>query len=250
MPYKKLKQIAEVNNYEYINIQTTTSTMNDAKKYLNEKNQNCIILSNSQTEGRGRRGSFWESPEGNIHCSITFKNNLEIKDHFLYSILICVSIKLALERFNAKQINFKWPNDIYHLKKKFGGVILETFKSDNLESFIIGGFGININTSPDIIEYPTTYAKAFTKIKNINDFLLVFFKILFKNIHELQLKNIIKLKNIFRESLMFKDEKIQILLPNNSILTGIFQDINEDGSLRLKTKHDIQNIYNGRIILC
>ena len=76
------------------------------------------FLANQQTDGIGRRGSYWHSPSGNFYCSISIDNFLEIKDHFLYSILVCVSIKMVLEKFGVKKIKFKWPNDIFYEKKK------------------------------------------------------------------------------------------------------------------------------------
>ena len=48
---------------------------------------------------------------------------------------------------------------------------------------------------------------------------------------------------------MFKNKKITILLPNKSIISGILNDINSDGSLQIKNYENITNIYNGKIML-
>ena len=121
MPNKKINSIIEKNNYKFFHTKSTTSTMNDVRDYLSSNDQNCIFLSDKQSKGRGRRGSTWHSPVGNIYCSIGFKNFLAIKDHFLYSILITVTIKEALEKFDIDKIKFKWPNDVYFENKKFAG---------------------------------------------------------------------------------------------------------------------------------
>jgi len=46
---------------------------------------------------------------------------------------------------------------------------------------------------------------------------------------------------------MFRDESIKIILPNKSILYGIFRGIESDGSLRLEKNNTIEKIYNGTI---
>lgn len=246
---KELEIIAKNNEYDFIHIQETNSTMNDVKNYLKDNNGNCIIISDTQTAGKGRRGNLWISPKGNLYCSLSFYNFLSIKDHYLYNVLISVSIKKALEKFNIKNIKFKWPNDILHKKSKFCGMISETFMNENSKSYIIIGFGINIISAPKIKNYSTTYVKSFCDLFVNDDFLLIFFHSLFDNLKKLKNFESKNLVNFFRDSLMFKNEYIEIKLPNNNITGGIFEDINTDGSLRLKTKNNTINIYNGSIII-
>ena len=88
--------------------------------------------------------SIWEKDDefiityiGNIYCSLSFENNLNIKQHFLYSIITVISIKMTLQYFNTMDIKFKWPNDIFYQNKKFGGVILETVTLEDYKSAII-----------------------------------------------------------------------------------------------------------------
>ena len=246
---RKLNRLAKKFDYEFIHVKETTSTMKDVKNFLNNHEKNCIVLSDMQTEGRGQRGNIWHSPLGNIYCSVSFSNLLKFKDHFMYNVLMAVSIKLALEYFDAKDIKFKWPNDLFYKKKKFSGMISEIFKCDNLKPYIISGFGINIFNSPDVKEYPSTYAKAFCNIKNIESFLEVLFEILFLNIKKYLYKDIICLLDLFKSSLMDINEDIKILLPDKTEIYGKFKDINNDGSLILEFNGITKNIYNGRIRL-
>ena len=106
------------NNYEFFHKETTSSTMDDVKNFIKNKKKNCIYLSDKQINGKGQRGNFWHSPLGNVYCSISFENFLHIKDHFLFSVLVALTVKKSLEIFNAKNIFFKWPNDIFFKKKK------------------------------------------------------------------------------------------------------------------------------------
>jgi len=247
MTIKKIKEFINHNQYEFIHINSTQSTMISLKNFLNSKNKNCIVLSDQQTLGRGRRGNFWHSPKGNIYCSISFENLLDIRNHYLYSVLIAVSIKISLEKFNGKNIKFKWPNDIFYKNDKFGGIIIETHKVNEGSEYMIVGFGININSSPEIEEYPTTHVKNFCNIKNLIGFLLELYKNLFINLDLLENNNFNSIINLYKDSLMFLGESIKIKLSDNSIITGVFKDINNDGSMQLENDSKLLNIYNGSI---
>ena len=249
MDQVKIKNILKAHNYDFFQKNTTSSTMLDVHKHLKEGKKNCIYLSNQQTNGRGQRGKIWDSPIGNIYCSISFDNFLNIKDHFLFSVLISTTIKMSLEKFEANYIFFKWPNDIFYKKKKFAGMISEIVNISKIKSYIIIGFGINLISSPDLEKYNATYAKSFSKIKSIDEFLLVFIKNLFLNLNKLKQGKKNYLMNFFTKSLMFNNEKISIVFPNGIEKNGIFRGVNNDGSLRLETEKSIENIYNGSINL-
>ena len=247
MLYKKIKNILKENNYNFINLQSTLSTMDEVRDFLIKKNKNCLLLASEQTQGRGRRGSLWSSPLGNIYCSMSFSNLVKVKDHFMFSVIICVSIKMALEKYYVKGIQFKWPNDIFYENKKFSGIISEIYNINNSKQYIVMGFGINFISSPKVKNYPTTHIKSFCANIEINDFLLSFLEILFTNYKNFMKGNNIHILNIYTNSLMYINKNIKIMLPNNSIKSSIFRGINLDGSLRLENKKNIENIYNGSI---
>lgn len=248
MSKEKIEKFLNLNKYKYFHKKTTTSTMEDVKKFIKLNNKNCIFTCDEQSNGRGRRGNIWDSPKGNIYCSISFNNFLNPQNHFLFSILLSISIKMSIENFNKNLIEFKWPNDLYHNGKKFSGMIFETFQFNESNLYIIAGFGINFNSSPSLIDIKTTYLKKFTNLNNIDDYLLLLFKILFLNLKKLINDNFDDLIGIFKNSLMFQDEKINILMHDNSLIHGIFKGINTDGSLILISENKKINIYNGSII--
>ena len=156
---------------------------------------------------------------------------------------------MVLEKLGVKNIKFKWPNDIFYENQKIGGMISEIIKVGKLDKYMIIGFGINIDSSPEIKEYPTNYLKSICDIQNINDFLEPFFEFFFLNLKDLRINNNNKMNNIFIKSLMFIDENITIIQPNKLILSGIFRGIDSDGSLQLEKDNIIKNIYNGTIKL-
>ena len=129
-----LKQIAKKNEYQFFHKKNTNSTMSEVRDYLIKNKKNCIFLSDQQKKGKGQRGKQWHSPIGNIYCSISFENLFQIKEHFIFSILIATSIKMTLQKFNAKHIKFKWPNDIFYKNMKFSGMISESLFIDKINN--------------------------------------------------------------------------------------------------------------------
>jgi len=236
-------------NYDFIYKENTKSTMCDVRHYLTKKNKNCIYLSNQQSQGKGQRGNKWISPPGNIYCSISFDNFLKVRDHYLFSVLIALSIKMSLENFNATNIYFKWPNDIFYKDKKFAGIISEVVSVNYKKSYIIMGFGINFISAPPIKKYKATFINSFCNINSINDFFIVFLKTLFANLQQMQNGKEKKLLQSFSKYLMFIDKKICIISKNNPSKNGIFRGINDDGSLKLEIENRIENVYNGSITL-
>ena len=114
MNFSNIENILINNNFKFIHLKSTKSTMQDSKIYLNKYKSNLFILADEQTEGKGQRGNKWESPYGNIYCSIVINNSLDLDKYFLFSMLTAVSIKICLSRLGVSEIKFKWPNDILY----------------------------------------------------------------------------------------------------------------------------------------
>ena len=245
MNHSKIENILQKNSCNYIHLNSTKSTMDDAKKYLEKFHSNVVVLADEQKNGKGRRGNIWISPPGNIYCSIALYNTIPINEYYLFSMLTAVSVKLTLENFGENEIKFKWPNDLFFQNKKFGGMILETYKSKNNSKYVIIGIGINFALSPSILDYKTTFIKKFVKINNKLIFLYNFLNNFFFywNNHNERKKDI---ASKFYNSLMFLNQKIVINTGNRSI-KGIFKGIQYDGSLILDIDNELVSIYSGNI---
>jgi len=246
MNHNKIENFLKKNNCSYIHLHSTTSTMVEARKYLEKNNSNIVILADEQLKGKGRRGSIWLSPPGNIYCSIAINNNIPFNEYFLFSMVTAISVKLTLEKLGVGEIKFKWPNDIFYKNNKFGGIILETFNSKINNKYVIIGVGINFDSSPSIEDYKTTYIRKFAKINNKLIFIYNFFNNFFFYWDNRNKKKK-EIFSKFHNSLMFLNKKIEINTLNNSIIKGVFKGINNDGSLILDTDNKLVSIHSGSI---
>ncbi len=80
-----------------------------------------------QTSGRGRRGKCWHmSANNNIAMSLAWPFMLSTQSLNLLPLSIALAIVEVLESLGLKQVQIKWPNDVYVQGKKIAGVLIET----------------------------------------------------------------------------------------------------------------------------
>ena len=137
-----------------------SSTNDIAMQKIRQGYKSGIIISDKQTRGRGRHGKKWVSNKGNLFCSIFFIINKKIQISKLVISNLRI-IKKILSKHIKSKIKIKRPNDITVNKKKICGILNETLFYNDLK-FLVIGIGINIVSSPNIRDYPTTNLNEIT----------------------------------------------------------------------------------------
>ena len=138
------------------NFKKVRSTNQTSIRVIN--NSNCkfgLIVSETQSNGRGQYGRKWISYKGNIFMSIFYKLN---KINLSFSSLTkknCLLVKRVISKYYKKNITFKSPNDLLINKKKICGILQEKIEKSD-EKYLIVGIGINLIKSPNLSNYSTT----------------------------------------------------------------------------------------------
>ena len=122
-----------------------------------------IVISDKQTRGRGQHGKKWISNKGNLFFSVFFTINKKIQISRLVINNLRI-VKKILSKYIKSKIKIKRPNDIIVNKKKICGILNETLFYNDLK-FLVIGIGINIVSSPNLRNYPTTYLNEETNRK-------------------------------------------------------------------------------------
>lgn len=130
----------------------SVKSTNTVAKFLSRNVSNgTVILSETQTRGRGRKGTEYQSPKGGIWLSIILKPDVTPSKAPLLTLATAVAVTRTLDHFNI-HAEIKWPNDILIHDKKVCGILTESIaRFNNLESVIIG---VGINSEIDINEFP------------------------------------------------------------------------------------------------
>ena len=140
-----------------------SSTNDIAMQKIRQGYKSGVIISDKQTRGRGQHGKKWVSNKGNLFFSIFFIINKKIQTSRLVISNLRI-IKKILSNYIKSKIKIKSPNDITVNKKKICGILNETLFYNDLK-FLVIGIGINIVSSPNLRDYPTTSLNKATKIK-------------------------------------------------------------------------------------
>ena len=130
--------------WNIIHIAETDST----NRWLKERaaGEDCIVVADYQTAGRGQGDNRWESERGkNLLFSLLIHPlHVPANRQFRISMAVSLAIVEALSR-HIGDVSIKWPNDIYWRNGKIAGILIEhTLQGAMIRDSIIG-VGLNVN---------------------------------------------------------------------------------------------------------
>lgn len=131
-----------------IRLDSTKSTNTYMASIAETAPHGTIVTTREQTAGRGQRGNSWEAEPGkNLTFSILLRpQQIEARQQFAISEAVAVAIATVLQHhIPDRQVEVKWPNDIYVGNKKICGILIENVLSGSRILHSIAGIGINVN---------------------------------------------------------------------------------------------------------
>ncbi len=114
------------------------------------------IVADEQTAGRGRHGRVWSSPPGNLYASALLVDPCETAMAAKIGFVAGVALRNAVADLGATGVRLKWPNDLVTDGAKLAGLLVEGLTIPGRPFAAIVGFGVNIRSSPQGLDYPTT----------------------------------------------------------------------------------------------
>lgn len=143
-----IKNLKAKDFYDITLLEKTGSTNDDLKKLASfGENEGKVIISKSQTGGRGRFSRKFHSPDNSgIYMSILLKPNLPAESSVLITTAAAVAICEACEKNGSEPAKIKWVNDIFVNSKKAGGILTEASINTKTGRFnwVVLGIGINV----------------------------------------------------------------------------------------------------------
>jgi len=132
-----------------IKFKKVKSTNEEAIKIIkSKKNKQGIIISSSQTKGKGTMGKKWISQKGNFFATIFFELKQNMPKANEFSLINPLIIRKILKKYSKFDVKIKWPNDLLIKSRKVCGILQELIQINN-KSFLIIGIGINTLKSPN-----------------------------------------------------------------------------------------------------
>lgn len=212
----------------------TFKELDSTNNFLREKNDlqdYDLVIAETQTAGKGRRGNEWKSDKGAALFSFALKRdkNLDIKEYRKLPLVVGLSVLKGLSGLEDLGFQFKWTNDVYVYGRKISGVLVEM-----VGDFFIIGIGVNVNNKEfgELSEKATSLSIETGKeydiqtviLKIINEFKTQYSKLL-KGEWPILIGEINSLNYL-------KGKRVEIQLPGKRV-DGVAGNIVEDGMLEI-----------------
>jgi BirA family biotin operon repressor/biotin-[acetyl-CoA-carboxylase] ligase len=124
-------------------IKQTVDSTNDEVRRLAEMGmpEGLVVITDRQTQGRGRRGAAWFSPPGeSLAFSVLLRPDPPKALWPRLALVAGLAVAEALEE-SIPLVGIKWPNDVWAGGKKIAGILVEAGRD-----FAVVGIGLNVNT--------------------------------------------------------------------------------------------------------
>src|SRR5262249_47981168 len=114
--------------YELASFDDIDSTNEEARRRAGAGARGPLwIWAQRQTAGRGRRGRAWESPLGNLSCTLLFAPHATAAAAARLSFVASLAVRdLVAELLPDAEVKVKWPNDVLLDGRKTSGILLES----------------------------------------------------------------------------------------------------------------------------
>lgn len=231
-----------MDKFNFIKISSVDSTNQYALSLKSTKlfKEGLVIIAKYQYKGRGQRTNIWESKSGqNLILSLIFEPKILLKEQFVISKIVCLSVIDFLIKFGIKA-TIKWPNDILFKNRKIAGILIENIVSKGVITHSVIGIGVNINQivfdnyNPNATSLSLELKKDFD-IEKVRNQLLQSIKdrvISFRSGLDLDLDYL---------NLLYKKDKVVLLQSKCEKFYGIIRGVSNGGLLIVETEKNIEH---------
>ncbi len=209
------------------------------------------VLAEYQLKGRGRKDRDWiAAKEQALTFSVLINKNIDKDNVNVINLSASLAVAQALENLHQLKVNLKWPNDVLIDNKKIAGILIESTSRGNKIEKLVVGIGINANQPNFKGKYalpPTSVRLEIKRPVSRERLLSEIINVLEENLIQIgtDRNKILKhwksrCKMIGEKVRIFSDEKEEF---------GVFDDLDENGFLLLKTNTGIKTIHYGEVSL-
>lgn len=201
------------------------------------------LLAHSQTGSRGRRGRAWSFQRGNFAASYLLWPTKPQSDFAQMSFVAALALFEAVKSFAPESdLYLKWPNDVLLGGKKLSGILLETVQVAGKNGLVIG-IGVNLCHAPDqslLEDHALPAATLADHTQSATDPEEFLDRLATQLDHWERRWNdhgFAPIRDAWLTRAMGLGNPVTARLMNQEI-TGVFEDIDGDGSLVLRSRNE------------
>jgi len=223
---------------------------NDVLKNLAKQGESegTIIIAEEQTNARGRKNRYWNSPKEGLWFSILLRPHIPPQKAMLVTMIASISLTQAIHRTIGIKPIIKWPNDLLIQGKKVCGILTElSAEIDQIEYMLIG-IGLNVNNAiPESLQSKSVSLKQSTHRHVSRVMLMQAICIAFDEWYE-QLKKGCEehIRSTWLSLSQIQGKTVEIKRELTTI-KGIVKGIDLQGGLILESDQGIQHVLTGDI---
>ncbi len=198
-----------------------------------------VIITELQTQGRGRFGRQWHSGLGDsLTFSLLWRFDCPVRHLSGLSLVIGVAIVRAFKHLGIERLTLKWPNDVLFSFRKLAGILIELSNDKRSGSAVVIGIGLNVQLSSLIKKnIDQSFADLFaitSKVLNRNKLLAILLSELATVLKDFNHFGFDYFRHEWTSYHAYEGKFITLALPDGSINKGIVDGVECDGSIRLK----------------
>ena len=111
--------------FELVALESVDSTNSEVTRRADQgAREGLLVWARRQTDGRGRQGRQWESPDGNLFCSLLLMPEVEPVAATELGFVTGVAVRECVDGLvpPGRDVSCKWPNDVLVEGRKIAGV--------------------------------------------------------------------------------------------------------------------------------
>jgi len=184
------------------------------------------------------------APYSNVAMSLVWPFSLALQSLHLLPLCVALAIVETLESFNLRQVQIKWPNDVYVRGKKIAGILIETQPlkdGSKVERHVAAVIGVGVNydmSSSNNCELPD-YTDILDEIRvqaiGYRPERTIVAAALLRNIADVcqnfQKNSALYLEKYRTQYDYCNAKNVEIKLDDGAVLAGVAQGVNDEAQL-------------------
>ncbi len=230
------------------------STSDRAKELADEgADPGTVVVAETQTAGRGRRGRVWASPpRRNLYFSVILRPELPPARAPELTLVASVALCDALRQAGV-QAGIKWPNDLLVSGRKIAGILTELAAEPDRVHWVVVGAGVNVNARAE--DFPEELRAAATSVLLERGqaapralFAAACFTALEEWLDRHAEDGFGPVRDAWRERSVTLGREV-IVEADGREIAGTAEDIDESGALLVRSRAGVERILSGDVTL-
>ena len=201
-----------------------------------------VVIANTQTKGRGRRGRQWfDTPGQGIILSAILRPGIPLDRYSGLAFVGAVALAECIEAECSLQPQLKWPNDVLVRDKKLAGILIES-----ANGAAIVGIGVNARQTdfpPEIAATATSIALEGGTCLDVDTLTNALISRLF-SICSLGFEEI---ATRWRKYMWGVGRMVEVV-SENAVISGVIAGLDSDGALLIDSNGELRRIISADAI--